>query len=173
MEISQAIAVRNVMQASGVIMAYNGTVSDELMVSLADILKTRLEGRDDTKRSRTVFSVFMEGMQNLIWHGRTEQNATGMVCISEHDGEIVIVCGNRIAREDSVKLKTVLDQLQGADKDTIRQLYREGMSRSNEHEGPGAGLGLLEIARRATHPISFVFSDIDDQHVDFFLSARI
>jgi len=42
MEISQAIAVRNVMQVSGVIMAYNGTVSDELMVSLADILKTRL-----------------------------------------------------------------------------------------------------------------------------------
>jgi hypothetical protein len=173
MEISQAIAVRNVMQMSGVIMAYNGTVSDELMVSLAEILKARLEGRDDTKRSRTVFSVFMEGMQNLIWHGRTEQAATGMVCISEHEGEIVVVCGNQIARADSIKLKSVLEQLQGADKDTIRQLYREGMSRSSDHEGPGAGLGLLEIARRATHPISFVFTDIDDQYVDFFLSARI
>ncbi|MFM8464048.1 MAG: DUF6272 family protein, partial [Burkholderiaceae bacterium] len=37
----------------------------------------------------------------------------------------------------------------------------------------GAGLGLLEIARRATHPISYAFSDVDEQHVDFFLSARI
>ena len=173
MEISQAIEIRNAMQKSGVIMAYNGVVSDELMVTLAEILKARLEGLDDAKRSRTVFSVFMEGMQNLIWHGQTSQGASGMVCISEHDREIAIVCGNRIARADSVKLKEVLEQLQGADKDTIRQLYREGMSRSGEHEGPGAGLGLLEIARRATHPISFAFTDVDSEHVDFFLAARI
>ncbi len=173
MEISQAIDIRTAMQASGVIMAYNGVVSDDLMVTLADILKQRMEGLDDTKRSRTVFSVFMEGMQNLIWHGRTGAGANGMVCISEHDGEIAIVCGNRIQRDASVKLKETLEQLQGADKETIRQLYREGMSKSNEHEGPGAGLGLLEIARRATHPISFAFTDIDDGHVDFFLSARI
>jgi len=112
-------------------------------------------------------------MQNLIWHGRTTQNASGMVSISQQDGEITIVCGNRIQRSDSIKLKEILEQLQAADKDTIRQLYREGMSRSNEHEGPGAGLGLLEIARRASHPISFAFMDVDDLHVDFFLAARI
>lgn len=173
MEISTAIDIRSVMQRSGVIMAYNGSVSDDLMVTLADILKSRMEGLDDAKRSRTVFSVFMEGMQNLIWHGRTNQNAGGMVCISQQDGEITMVCGNRINRADSVKLKETLEQLKAADKDTIRQLYREGMSRSNEHEGPGAGLGLLEIARRASHPISFAFTDVDDLHVDFFLAARI
>jgi hypothetical protein len=72
-----------------------------------------------------------------------------------------------------VKLKVTLEQLQGADKETIRQLYREGMSKSNEHDGPGAGLGLLEIARRASHPISFAFMDVDADHVDFFLAARI
>lgn len=173
MDIPKAIDIRTSMRASGVIMAYNGTVSDELMVTLADILKTRLEVMDDAKRSRTVFSVFMEGMQNLIWHGRTNQGAPGMVCIAQHEGEITVVCGNRILRAESVKLNETLEQLQSADKDTIRQLYREGMSKSNEHEGPGAGLGLLEIARRATHPISFAFMDVDADHVDFFLAARI
>ena len=173
MEISKAIDIRTAMRASGVIMAYNGTVSDELMVTLADILKTRMEAMDDAKRSRVVFSVFMEGMQNLIWHGRTNQGSPGMVCISQQDGEITVVCGNRIQREESLKLNETLEQLQRADKDTIRQLYREGMSKSNEHEGPGTGLGLLEIARRATHPISFAFMDVDEEHVDFFLAARI
>lgn len=105
MQISTAVDIRSVMQRSGVIMAYNGSVSDDLMVTLADILKSRMEELDDAKRSRTVFSVFMEGMQNLIWHGRTTQNASGMVCISQQDGEITIVCGNRIQRSDSVKLK--------------------------------------------------------------------
>jgi hypothetical protein len=47
------------------------------------------------------------------------------------------------------------------------------MSRSAEHEGPGAGLGLLEIARRSVTPISFAFIDVDADNVDFILAARI
>jgi hypothetical protein len=50
-------------------MAYNGAISDDLMFTLADLLKSRLLAQDDPKRSKTIFSVFMEGVQNLIWHG--------------------------------------------------------------------------------------------------------
>jgi hypothetical protein len=32
---------------------------------------------------------------------------------------------------------------------------------------------LLEIARRATHPISYAFVDVDDHSVDFILAATI
>jgi hypothetical protein len=52
-------------------------------------------------------------------------------------------------------------------------MYRDGMAESGEHEGPGAGLGLLEIARRSTHPINYTFDDVDDRSVDFILSATI
>lgn len=83
------------------------------------------------------------------------------------------MCGNRIAVDQTHELRERLDQIKGADKETIRQLYRAGMSRSVDHAGPGAGLGLLEIARRATHPISYSFVDVDDKSVDFFLIARI
>jgi hypothetical protein len=70
-------------------------------------------------------------------------------------------------------LKDRLAQIEGADKDTIRQLYRDGMSQATEHEGPGSGLGLLEIARRSTQPISYTFVDVDENSVDFILSAAI
>ena len=160
MDISKAIDIRTAMRASGVIMAYNGVVSDELMVTLADILKSRMEGLDDAKRSRTVFSVFMEGMQNLIWHGRTNQNAGGMVCISQQDAEITIVCGNRIRREDSVKLNETLDQLQHADKDTICSIIhdstgRGALNREERHEGQ----------RHERHPQAGDLSADDARHI--------
>lgn len=173
MKIETAIAMREQMRADGVIMAYNGEISDELMVTLAEILKRRVADGSDPKRSRTVFAVFMEGVQNLIWHGVGSERAAGMVIIAEVESEVTVVCANRIGRSSAEKLKQSLEQLASADKDTIRQLYREGLSRTVEYEGPGAGLGLLEIARRSTQPINFAFVDVNEGDVDYFIAARI
>ena len=173
MDLSKAIEMRNNLREHHVIMAYNGTVSDELMVTLAEMLKSRLLAHQDAKRSKLIFSVFMEGVQNLIWHGSDKEDDGGMILITEHGGEITIMCGNRIPKNETHGLKERLHQIEGADKETIRQLYREGMSNASEHNGPGSGLGLLEIARRSTHPISYTFVDVDDHSVDFILAATI
>lgn len=173
MDISKAVEMRVNMRDNRVIMAYNGAVSDELMVTLAELLKRRMLSDSDPKRSKQVFSVFMEAVQNLIWHGRDRESPAGMIMITEEEEGVCVICGNRIARLQSTELLQRLEQLQSADKDTLRQLYREGMSRSAEHEGPGAGLGLLEIARRSVTPISFAFIDVDADNVDFILAARI
>ena len=174
MNIERAEKVRRVMEESGTMMAYNGVVSDELMLTLADLLKNRLKDMDDSKLSRTVFTVFMEAMQNLIWHGKNGKQSKGMISISQKDDkEIVVICSNRVKKDNSSELKRKLEKLKEADKNTIRQLYREGMTKSADHDGPGAGLGLLEMARRASHPIAFSFIEIDKEHDDFYLAVRI
>jgi hypothetical protein len=173
MDLSQSIGLRNQLRTHKVIMAYNGAISDDLMLTLADLLKTRMLAQDDPKRSKTIFSVFMEGVQNLIWHGGDNSDTSGMILITQDEGHVTIMCGNRIAQKDTLDLRERLNQISNADKETIRQLYREGMSNSNEHEGPGAGLGLLEIARRSSQPISYAFVDIDKDTVDFILAATI
>ena len=96
MKIETAVAMREQMRADGVIMAYNGEISDELMVTLAEILKRRVADGSDPKRSRTVFAVFMEGVQNLIWHGVGSERAAGMVIITEVESGIVT--GKQIGR---------------------------------------------------------------------------
>ena len=173
MELPDAIELRNNLRKHKVVMAYNGAVSDSLMLALADLLKTRMIAQEDPKRSKTVFSVFMEGVQNLIWHGSDHSDNSGMILITQDNSEVTIMCGNRIATGQAHELRQRLEQIKGADKETIRQLYREGMSQSVDHAGPGAGLGLLEIARRSNHPISYSFIDVDDKSVDYILVARI
>ena len=96
MDISKVISVRKEMQQSGTIMAYNGEITDELMVSLGVILKERLKSLDNAKVSRTVFTVFMETMQNVIWHSDNQSsNNHGMITISNDNDQINVVCSNR------------------------------------------------------------------------------
>jgi ATP-dependent protease HslVU (ClpYQ) peptidase subunit len=55
MLLKNALDLRNLLRESKVIMAYNGSVSDELMLTLADMLKARLIAQDDSKRSKLFF----------------------------------------------------------------------------------------------------------------------
>jgi len=86
---------------------------------------------------------------------------------------VTLVCGNRVDRDKAEILRQTLESIQGVDKETIRQLYREGLSKSGSHDGPGAGLGLLQLARQSTQPLSFAFVETDAGDVEYFLAARI
>lgn len=174
MEIQSVIDMRKEMRQEGVIMAYNGEISDELMVSLGVILRNHFEAMGDgQKKARSVFSIFVEQVQNLIWHTRGEERAAGMIVIAEQGSEVTLVCGNRVDRDKAEILRQTLESIQGVDKETIRQLYREGLSKSGSHDGPGAGLGLLQLARQSTQPLSFAFVETDAGDVEYFLAARI
>lgn len=174
MEIQSVINLRHEMREAGVIMAYNGEISDELMISLGVILRNHFEAMGDgQKKARSVFSLFVEQVQNLIWHTRGEERAAGMIVIAEDKDEVTLVCGNRVDRDKAEVLKQTLQSIQGVDKETIRQLYREGLSKSGSHEGPGAGLGLLQLARQSKQPLAFAFVETSDGDVEYFLAARI
>jgi len=55
-------------------------------------------------------------------------------------------------------LKERIDFLNTLDKKELRQFYKEQMKAENDNpESKGAGLGLTEIARRATSKIEYEF----------------
>ena len=47
-------------------------------------------------------------------------------------------------------------------KEELRALYKEQLRAEPEEGSKGAGLGFMEIARRASKPIEFDFTDVDD-----------
>ena len=55
----------------------------------------------------------------------------------------------------------------------LRALYKEQLRGDPEEGSKGAGLGFMEIARRASKPIEFDFTDVDDKHAFFTLKASV
>ena len=58
-------------------------------------------------------------------------------------------------------------------KEQLRALYKEQLRADPEEGSKGAGLGLMEIARRASKPIEFDFADVDDEHAFFTLKISV
>ena len=60
-------------------------------------------------------------------------------------------------------MKERIDYLNSLDKQGLRQFHREMVRNENTNpDSQGAGLGLIEIARRATAPIGYSFEPISD-----------
>ena len=57
-------------------------------------------------------------------------------------------------------------------KEELRALYKEQLRADPEEGSKGAGLGFMEIARRASKPIEFDFTDLGD-YTFFALKATI
>jgi hypothetical protein len=58
-------------------------------------------------------------------------------------------------------------------KDELKVHYKEQLRAEPEEGSKGAGLGFMEIARRASKPIEFDFTEVDADHSFFALKATI
>jgi hypothetical protein len=190
---NELFGFRSQLRRSGIMFAYCGYVTEPVLSGVGDALKQRLVIEDtDTKTVRSVFAVFVEQMQNIIRYS-AEKGASpsaangepgagagaalelryGIVTIGREADGFVVKAGNLVDKSDVERLRARLEQIRGADRDTLKVMYKETLKAEPEAGSKGAGVGFIEIARRASKPIAFDFAEVDDQFAFFALEAAI
>ena len=96
----------------------------------------------------------------------------GILTIGREGNEYVVCAGNLIERCDVERLHARLSRIREMSKEELRALYKEQLRADPEEGSKGAGLGFMEIARRASKPIEFDFTDLGD-YTFFALKATI
>lgn len=176
--------IRTVLRKQGIIFAYSGYVTETVLMGVGDAIKQKLLLDDaDTKTLRSVFAVFVEQMQNMIRYSAEKVPPSdtespieiryGILTIGREGDDYVIHAGNLVARSEVERLRERLSQIRGMNKEELRALYKEQLRSGPEEGSKGAGLGFMEIARRASKPIEFDFADVDDEHAFFALKASV
>jgi Family of unknown function (DUF6272) len=185
----QLLDTRALLHKHGVIFAYSGYVTEPVLSGVGEALEQKLTIDDaDTKTLRSVFAVFVEQMQNIIRYsaelaqpapppasddGALKEIRYGILTIGKEGGDYVVCAGNLIRRSDVERLRARLIRIRDMSKDELKALYKEQLRADPEEGSKGAGLGFMEIARRATKPIEFDFTDVDRDHAFFALKATI
>jgi hypothetical protein len=183
----QLLDMRAMLHKHGVIFAYSGYVTEPVLSGVGEALKQKLAIDDaDTKTLRSVFAIFVEQMQNIIRYSAEKEQSTlpaaasplmeiryGILTIGKEGNDYVVCAGNLVVLSDVERLNAKLSRIRDLSKDELRVLYKEQLRAEPEQGSKGAGLGFMEIARRASRPLEFDFTNIDPNHAFFALKATI
>lgn len=169
---------------NGVLFYYTGAFSQNVIGTMSDTVKARLEafGASGPAR-RKVFSAFIEMAQNIL-HYADEVPGGGkkigaLVVGCNDNGKFYVLCANPIRMDQVDRVKRKLEPLCTMTLDEIKLAYREQL-RNDGHRredtlSRGAGLGFLTVAREASEPITYQirYRPGEGAYAEFYLRAAI
>lgn len=165
----------------GILICFAGHFTHSIIEELGTAVKHHLEAAQLAKSSLLdVFSVFIEQAQNVRNYAEQQKTRgnqdhdfnSGIVTIGKSSGRHLVCSGNFVERSDIAPVIALLDRLKGLDKQELKGLYKEQLRRRQE-PAKGAGLGLLDMARKCSEPLHYSIREIDDRYCFFSINALI
>ncbi|MBI5382245.1 MAG: hypothetical protein HZA31_10130 [Opitutae bacterium] len=167
---------RDGFKQDGTLICFAGPFSHSIIEELGNAVRRYLETEQVAKASlMDVFSVFIEQTQNVRNYAArkaAEGDAAAdyndaIVVIGKAGDRYVIRSGNLVAQADVGTLAAHLDKLRALDAAALRQLYKEQMRRPLAPGQHSAGLGLIDMSRKAAQPLDYNLRPVSD-HCSFF-----
>ncbi len=163
-----------------IIICFNGPISRNIIGELGSAIKEHIESNHAPELEvMDVFSVYIEMTQNIrnyaVANGFSDHEATATVMIAAAEaGHYAVCAGNLVKVEDGQALVDRIRTLANLDKPELKALYKQQLRQPHsEVKGRGAGLGLIEIARRSSQPMEASLDPLDPGHAFFSLRAII
>lgn len=163
----------------GILICFAGPFSHSIIEELGNAVKRYLEAEQMTKDTMMdVFSTFIEQTQNVRNYARQKLDQgnrdcdfnSGIVVIGKNGSSYEVSSGNVVEKVDIRNALKTLDMLKDLDKKELKSLYKEQL-RKTPPTGANPGLGLIDMARKTSRPLSYTLRDIDDRYCFFSLKA--
>ena len=166
---------------SGIIFCYSGYMTEGTLVGIGDAIKKKLMlDETDPRTAKVIFSVFVEQVQNMIRYSEekeiredNQEIRFGILTVGREDQGFFVSCGNRIRSNDVPRLKQALAKIQQMDNKALKKAWKEGLRAGPPEGSKGAGIGFIDIARKAKGGIQFDFKELDKNSAFFSLKAFI
>jgi Family of unknown function (DUF6272) len=174
----QLARVREEITREGVMICFNGAFVHSIIEEIGNALRRYLEDNEEKKGAALdVFSVYIEQAQNVRNYLARKSfadvsHSNAIIVIGRKGERYVVSSGNIVDRDDVPDLSTRLDSLVRLDAEGLRRLFKERLRGQAPPQG-GAGIGLIEIARRSSETLQYAFHPVDERYRFFCLTATV
>lgn len=167
------------MQSKDIVLAYKGNVSQDMFNSLLQVAESKLGKIElSAKLRKKVFNILVEVLQNIYHHfDGSEENNQDLLSIlfllNKNGSEYQIITGNHILLTKVDELKAKIDSINALSEEELKTVYRQTLYKGGVSDKGGAGLGILDIARRSGEKIKYNFKKVNDNYSFFSLEVII
>lgn len=174
--------LQKTLQDYGVLINFSGRFTQAIIEELGDAVKKYLETETVSQNATyNVFSVFIEQTQNIKNYSAQNRDVllhdkiagSGIVAIGKSEEGYFVSSGNIIENKDAVILLERLKAIASLDKAGLKKLYKEQIKKEVPPGNIGAGMGFIDMARRATNPLQFSIVKLDEDLSFFTLRAQV
>lgn len=183
MELNKLNEFKDLIESEGILFCYSGPFSQGVIQEMAETIKHRLEFIEEDKTSigDKIFAVFIEQVQNIKRYSaelQSKRNSdfetrTGIVVIGQEKDRFYSISGNLVETQKVIDLKQKIDKVLSMNKEELKKYYKEKLKQEPDAESKGAGIGIIDMARKADGPITYHFNKIDDSKTFFSFKVLI
>ncbi len=159
---------------------YQGDFSDQVTSMIISLIEESFQNAEQSGMNRLkskVSFLMVESFQNIIRHADPTPNHSLQHAesfqVRSQDNTYYITSANLVSEDKINELKEKLDQLNVLDKTELKLLYMDALNKNSLSDKGGAGLGLIEMARKSGRKLMYQFiPSIDSQHY-FYLQTSL
>jgi hypothetical protein len=158
------------LKSRNIVLAYLGIIDDAVIEELCN----RLEGIEKKPAgNKKIVQVLVECLQNVFYHSSVKNSEDSLFVVMKEKNNIKVVTGNTVSVTTIEALKSRIDEINSFTEEELKNHYREKLKTTSLSEKGGAGLGLIEIARKSGNKLSYHFEKINGQHSFFTLIVTV
>lgn len=174
------LSLREQFNQNRILLCFNGAISRSLIEEIGNALKNYLH-EDQAKPSSAmdVFGVYIELTQNIrhyaLSRGYSEmEGAATVVVAKDEENHYLVLAGNLVERADGQALCDRVATMATMDKAELKAAYKTQLRQPRDTSlHSGAGLGLLDVARKTSQPLVSKLVETSDDRAFFSLLAVI
>ncbi|MFZ2855039.1 MAG: SiaB family protein kinase [Rhodocyclaceae bacterium] len=177
------LELKKTLEDANILICFNGPFSQSIIEELGNAARRYLsQDQMESTALMDVFAVYIEQTQNIRNYARRRE-ALGdknpayemaTVLIGRDGDRHIVASGNMVHADDAGALAATIDELNGLDRQALRARFKEQSRKPASNEvGRGAGLGLIDIARKTSGPIQYKIHALSEQHVFLQIIAAI
>jgi len=157
---------------------YRGSFTQTLTRKILSLAESNLQRLvDKSSLQNRIYFIMVEGLQNVTRHQDEVVDEvgdfSGIFAIQKKGSRYLITTGNLIVNSKVDSLKQKLERVNSLDREDLKKLHREILSTGELSDKGGAGLGLIEMARRSGNKLLFDFEYVDLYWSYFYLQTEI
>lgn len=162
-----SLSIANRMIEKQRLLEFGGCTNKELHIQIIESAERQLiEFGECTRIRKRVINVLIECLGNITFHAYRPDTGTipffkAAVAISKNGNKYIIDTTNLVTPDQVAALKTDIDRLNSMAFHQLTDHYINTLNTDRPTCSPGAGLGLIEMARRSKQKLHYQFQQLD------------